>query len=65
MNRKARVVMERERGEDNDGDDNFDNDYIGKAEAVAKMTMTTTSYAHVGGETIDTSRRRTGGGGRQ
>ena len=57
MNRKARVVVERERGEDNDGDgdNNFDNDDIGKAEAVAKTTMSTTSDAHVGGGTIDTT----------
>jgi hypothetical protein len=55
MNRKARVVVVRERGEDNDGDDDVDNDDIGKAEAVAKTTMTTTSDAHVGGGTIDTS----------
>jgi hypothetical protein len=26
MNRKTRVVVERERGEDNVGDDDFDND---------------------------------------
>ncbi len=37
MNRKAWVVVERDRGEDNDGKDNFDNDDIGKAEAVAKI----------------------------
>jgi hypothetical protein len=55
MNRKARVVVERERGEDNDGDNNFDNDDIGKAEAVAKKTMTTTSDAHVGGRMIKTT----------
>jgi hypothetical protein len=56
MNRKARVVVERgERGEDNDSDDNSDNDDIGKAEAVAKTTMTTTSDAHVGGGKIDTT----------
>jgi hypothetical protein len=55
MNRKARVVVERERGEDNDGNNNFDNDNIGKAEAVAKTTMTTTSDAHVGGGTISTT----------
>jgi hypothetical protein len=55
MNRKARVVVERERGEDNDGDDDFDNDDIGKDEAVVKTTMTTTSDAHVGGGTIDTT----------
>jgi hypothetical protein len=57
MNRKARVVVERERerGEDNDGNDDFDNDDIGKAEAVAKTTMKTTSDAHVGGRTIDTT----------
>ena len=57
MNRKAQVVVERERGEDNDGDDDFDNDDIGKAEAeaVAKTTMMTTSDAHVGGGTIDTT----------
>jgi hypothetical protein len=55
MNRKAWVVLERERGEDNDGDDDFDNDDIGEAEAVAKTTMTTTSDAHVGGGTIDTT----------
>jgi hypothetical protein len=48
MNRKARVVVERERGEDNDGDDDFENDDIGKAEAVVKTTMTTTSDAHAG-----------------
>ena len=35
MNRKAQVVVERERGEDNDSNDDFDNDNIGKAEAVA------------------------------
>ncbi len=55
MNRKARVVVERERGEDNNSDDDFDNDVIGKAEAVAKMTMTTMSDAHVGGGMIDTT----------
>jgi hypothetical protein len=43
MNRKVRVVVERERGEDNDGNDDFYNTDIGKAEAVAKSTMTTTS----------------------
>jgi len=53
MNRKTRVVVERDRGEDNDGNDNFDNDDIGKAEAVAKTT--TTSDAHVGGGTIETT----------
>jgi len=53
MNRKARVVVERDRGEDNDGDDDFDNDNIGEAEAVAKKTMT--SDAHVGGGTIETT----------
>ncbi len=36
MNRKAWVVLERERGEDNDGNNNFDNDNIGEAEAVAR-----------------------------
>jgi hypothetical protein len=55
MNRKAQVVVEREMGEDNVGDDDFDNDYIGKAEAVTKTTMTTTSDAHVGGGTIETT----------
>ena len=55
MNRKVRVVVERDRGEDNDSNDNFDNDDIGKAEAVAKTTMTTTSDAHVGGGTIETT----------
>jgi hypothetical protein len=40
---------------ENDGNDDFDNDDIGKAEAVAKTTMTTTSDAHVGGGTIDTT----------
>ena len=55
MNRKAWVVMERERGEDNNGYDDFDNNDIGEAEAVAKPTMTTTSDAHVGGGTIDTT----------
>jgi hypothetical protein len=57
MNRKARVVVKRERGEDNDSDDDVDNDDIGKAEAeaVAKTTMTTTSDAHVGGGTINTT----------
>ena len=60
MNRKARVVVERERGEDNDGDDDFDNDDIGKAEAVVKTTMTTTSDAHVGGGTIDTTIKKCG-----
>ena len=56
MNRKAQVVVERgEMGEDNDSDDYSDNDDIGKAEAVAKTTMTTTSDAHVGGRTIDTT----------
>jgi hypothetical protein len=49
------VVVERERGEDNDGDDDFDNDDIGKAEAVAKTTMTTTFDAHIGGGMIDTT----------
>jgi hypothetical protein len=53
MNRKARVVVERDRGEDNDGNDNFDNDDISKAEAVAKTT--TTSDAHVGGGMIETT----------
>jgi hypothetical protein len=57
MNRKARVVVERERGEDNDSDDDFDNDDIGKAEAVAK---TTTSDAHIGGGTIDTTIKKCG-----
>ena len=55
MNRKAQVVVERERGEDNDGDDDRGNNDIGKAEAVAKTTMTTTSDAHVGGGTINTT----------
>jgi hypothetical protein len=55
MNRKAQVVVERERGEDNDGDNDRGNNDIGKAEAVAKTTMTTTSDAHVGGRTIDTT----------
>ncbi len=55
MNRKARVVVERERGEDNDGNNNFDNNDIGKAVAVAKTTMTTTSDANVGGGTIKTT----------
>jgi hypothetical protein len=41
------------RGEDNDGNDNFDNDDISKAEAVAKTT--TTSDAHVGGGMIETT----------
>ena len=58
MNRKARVVVERDRGEDNDGNDNFDNDDIGKAEAEAKTT--TTSDAHVGGGTIDTTIKKCG-----
>ena len=49
------MVVERERGEDNDGDDDFDNDDIGKAEAVAKTTMMTTSDAQIGGGTIDTT----------
>jgi len=31
MNRKARMVVERDRGEDNVGNNNFDNDDIGKA----------------------------------
>ena len=53
MNRKARVVVERDRGEDNDGNNNFDNDDIGKAEAVGKTT--TMSGAHVGGGTIKTT----------
>ena len=54
MNRKAQVVVERgEMGEDNDSDDYSDNDDIGKAEAVAKTT--TTSDAHVGGGTIETT----------
>jgi hypothetical protein len=60
MNRKARVVVERERGEDNDGDDDFDNDDIGKDEAVVKTTMTTTSDAHDGGGTIDTTIKKCG-----
>ena len=55
MNRKARVVVERERGEDNNGDDDFDNNGIGKVEAVAKTTMTMTSDAHIVGGTIDTT----------
>jgi hypothetical protein len=55
MNRKAQVVVERERGEVNDGDDDRDNNNIGKAEAVAKTTMTTTSDAHVGGGMINTT----------
>ena len=59
INRKARVVVERERGEDNDGDDDRDNNDIGEAEAeaevVAKTTMTTTSDAHLGCGTIDTT----------
>ena len=45
------MVVERERVEDNDGDDDFDNDDISKAEAVVKTTMATTSDAHVGGGT--------------
>jgi hypothetical protein len=60
MNRKAQVVVERERGEDNDGDDDFENDDIGKAKAVVKTTMTTTSDAHVGGGTIDTTIKKCG-----
>ena len=55
MNRKAQVVVERERGEDNGGDDDFENDDIGKAKAVAKTTMRTTSESHVGGGTINTT----------
>jgi hypothetical protein len=55
MNRKAQVVVERERGEDNDGDDDRDNNDIGEAEAVAKTSMATTSDAHVGGGTINTT----------
>ncbi len=55
MNRKARVVVERERGEDNDGNDDRDNKDIGKAEAVVKTTMTTMSDAHVRGGTINTT----------
>jgi hypothetical protein len=55
MNRKARVAVERERGEDNDSDDDFDNDNIGKAEAVAKTTMTTMSDAHIRSGMIDTT----------
>ena len=62
MNRKELVVVERERVEDDDGDDNIDNEDIGKAEAVAKTSMTTTSDAfmttsdaHAGGRTIDTA----------
>ncbi len=57
MNRKAQVVVERERGEDNDCNDDRDNNDIGEAEAeaVAKTTMTTTSDAHLGCETIDTT----------
>ncbi len=55
MNRKTRVVVERERGEDNVGDNDFDNDDIGKAEAVAKTMMTTTSDAHIRGGTIKTT----------
>jgi hypothetical protein len=60
MNRKARVVVERERGEDNDGNDNFDNDDISKAEAVAKTTMTTTSDAHIRGRMIETTIKKWG-----
>jgi hypothetical protein len=60
MNRKAWVVVERERGEDNNGDDDFDNNDIGKTEAVVKTTMTTTSDAHVGGGTIDTTIKKCG-----
>jgi hypothetical protein len=55
MNRKARVVVERERGEDNDGDHDLDNDDIGEVEAMAKTTIRMTSDAHVGGGTIDTT----------
>jgi hypothetical protein len=55
MNRKAQVVVERERGEDNDGDNDRDNNDIGKAEVVAKTTMTTTSDAHARCGTIDTT----------
>ncbi len=55
MNRNARVVVERERGEDNNGDNDFDNNDIGKAEAVVKTTMSTTFDAHIGGGTIDTT----------
>ena len=47
--------MERDGGEDNNGNDNFDNNGIGKAEVVAKTKMTTTSYAQIGGGTIDTT----------
>ena len=60
MNRKARVVVERERGEDNGGDADFENAAIGKAKAVGKTTMTTTSDAHVGGGTIDTTIKKCG-----
>ncbi len=61
----VRVVVERERGEDNDGNDDFENDDIGKAEAVMKMTMTTTSDAHIGGGTIDTTIKKWGQQSRQ
>ena len=54
------MVVERERGEDNDGDDDFDNDDIGKDEAVVKTTMTTTSDAHDGGGTIYTTIKKCG-----
>ena len=40
MNRKVRVVVERERGEDNDGDDDFDNDDIGKASVEIEAILT-------------------------
>ena len=53
MKRKVRV--ERERAEDDNGGNDGENDDVGKAEAAAKTTMTTTSDVHVGGGPIDTT----------
>ena len=55
MKRKVRVVVERERAEDNDGGNDGDNNDVGKAEAAAKTTMTTMSDVHVGGGIINTT----------
>ncbi len=46
MKRKAWEAVERERGEDNDGNNDGDANDDGNAEAAAK---TTTSVAHIGG----------------
>ena len=55
MKRKVQVVVERERAEDDNGENNGDNNNVGKGEASAKTTMTTVSNVHVGGGPIDTT----------